>query len=118
MIPGFGPTAGAAIASHMDIDKVAFTGSVLTGRRIMVAAAESNLKKVSFLISLSSAFLPKFHHRMLTMSILTGHARVGRQITFDRIPFGGSRTSGGMECFGNLFQLGSRLYCWFEDPRP
>lgn len=27
VIPGFGPTAGAAIASHMDVDKVAFTGS-------------------------------------------------------------------------------------------
>lgn len=27
IVPGFGPTAGAAIAGHMDIDKVAFTGS-------------------------------------------------------------------------------------------
>lgn len=27
IVPGFGPTAGAAIASHMDINKVAFTGS-------------------------------------------------------------------------------------------
>lgn len=27
IIPGFGPTAGAAIASHEDVDKVAFTGS-------------------------------------------------------------------------------------------
>lgn len=27
MVPGDGPTAGAAIASHMDVDKVAFTGS-------------------------------------------------------------------------------------------
>ncbi|KAI4874488.1 hypothetical protein NFI96_028804, partial [Prochilodus magdalenae] len=27
IVPGFGPTAGAAIASHMGIDKVAFTGS-------------------------------------------------------------------------------------------
>ena len=27
MVPGFGPTAGAAIAEHMDVDKVAFTGS-------------------------------------------------------------------------------------------
>ena len=28
MIPGYGPTAGAAISNHMDVDKVAFTGSV------------------------------------------------------------------------------------------
>lgn len=27
VIPGYGPTAGAAIAQHMDVDKVAFTGS-------------------------------------------------------------------------------------------
>lgn len=31
IVPGFGPTAGAAIASHMDIDKVAFTGSTEVG---------------------------------------------------------------------------------------
>ncbi len=46
-LPGLGATTGAAIASHMDIDKVAFTGSVVTGRRISVAAAQSNLKKVT-----------------------------------------------------------------------
>ncbi|KAH0044877.1 aldehyde dehydrogenase, partial [Aureobasidium melanogenum] len=39
--------AGAAIASHMDVDKVAFTGSTLVGRQIMKAAAGSNLKKVT-----------------------------------------------------------------------
>jgi aldehyde dehydrogenase (NAD+) len=59
-VPGLGPTTGDAISRHMDIDKVssfrdrvnevddqvAFTGSVPTGRKIAVAAAESNLKKV------------------------------------------------------------------------
>jgi aldehyde dehydrogenase (NAD+) len=47
ILPGFGPTVGAAIASHMDIDKVAFTGSTAVGRSIMAAAAKSNLKRVS-----------------------------------------------------------------------
>jgi aldehyde dehydrogenase (NAD+) len=47
MLPGFGPTAGAAIARHMDVDKVAFTGSTEVGRLIMVAAAQSNLKRIS-----------------------------------------------------------------------
>ncbi|GJQ27538.1 MAG: aldehyde dehydrogenase [Phycisphaerae bacterium] len=47
VIPGFGPTAGGAIASHMDIDKVAFTGSTEVGKIIMEAAARSNLKRVS-----------------------------------------------------------------------
>ncbi|KAM0928806.1 hypothetical protein ACQ4PT_001998 [Festuca glaucescens] len=47
IVPGFGPTAGAAIASHMDIDKISFTGSTEVGRIVMQAAAMSNLKSVS-----------------------------------------------------------------------
>lgn len=47
VVPGFGPTAGAAITSHMDVDKVAFTGEHTTGQIIMKAAAESNLKRVT-----------------------------------------------------------------------
>lgn len=47
IISGFGRVAGAAISSHMDIDKVAFTGSTMVGRQIMKAAAASNLKKVT-----------------------------------------------------------------------
>ncbi|KAJ6105041.1 Aldehyde dehydrogenase [Penicillium sp. IBT 16267x] len=47
VISGFGRTAGAAISSHMDIDKIAFTGSTLVGRTILQAAAKSNLKKVT-----------------------------------------------------------------------
>jgi len=47
LISGFGKTAGAAISRHMDIDKVAFTGSTLVGRTIMKEAAGSNLKKVT-----------------------------------------------------------------------
>ena len=47
ILPGYGPTAGAAIAHHMDIDKVAFTGSTEVGHLIMEAAAKSNLKRVT-----------------------------------------------------------------------
>jgi aldehyde dehydrogenase (NAD+) len=47
LLPGFGHTAGAAIARHMDIDKVAFTGSTEVGRLIMEAAARSNLKRIT-----------------------------------------------------------------------
>jgi acyl-CoA reductase-like NAD-dependent aldehyde dehydrogenase len=45
VVPGFGHTAGARIADHPDIGKVAFTGSTATGRRIVQASA-ANLKKV------------------------------------------------------------------------
>src|SRR3981081_3566191 len=47
LLPGFGPTAGAAIANHMDVDKIAFTGSTEVGHLIMEAAAKSNLKRVT-----------------------------------------------------------------------
>jgi len=62
VLPGFGPTAGAAIAKHMDIDKVAFTGKFVSlwlidddlitgstevGKLVKQAAGASNLKRVS-----------------------------------------------------------------------
>jgi len=46
IITGFGRTAGAALASHPDVDKVAFTGSTATGRAI-IDAAKTNFKRVS-----------------------------------------------------------------------
>jgi len=46
-LSGFGPTAGAHLARHPDIDKIAFTGSTAVGFKISQYAAESNLKKVS-----------------------------------------------------------------------
>lgn len=46
VITGLGHVTGAALASHRDVDKVAFTGSTEVGKRI-IAAATGNLKKVS-----------------------------------------------------------------------
>jgi phenylacetaldehyde dehydrogenase len=46
ILTGFGETAGAALAAHPDVDKVAFTGSTEVGKLIVQAAA-GNLKKVS-----------------------------------------------------------------------
>jgi len=47
VVTGYGPTAGAALSSHMDVDKIGFTGETTTGKLIMTAAAQSNLKRVS-----------------------------------------------------------------------
>ena len=44
---GYGPTAGAAIAEHMDLDKVAFTGSTEVGQLIAQSAARTNLKNIT-----------------------------------------------------------------------
>ncbi|HXB50751.1 MAG TPA: aldehyde dehydrogenase family protein [Streptosporangiaceae bacterium] len=46
VVPGFGETAGAALAAHDDVDKVAFTGSTEVGKLIVQAAA-GNLKKLT-----------------------------------------------------------------------
>ncbi len=46
IVTGFGETAGAALAAHPDVDKIAFTGSTEVGRLIL-DAAKGNLKKVS-----------------------------------------------------------------------
>lgn len=46
VVPGLGITAGAALASHSDVDKLHFTGSTQTGRQLMVYAGQSNGKPV------------------------------------------------------------------------
>lgn len=46
IVPGYGPTAGAALASHPGVDKLSFTGSTEVGRKIVQASA-GNLKKLS-----------------------------------------------------------------------
>lgn len=47
VVTGTGEAAGAALANHMDVDMIAFTGSGPVGRKLMHYAADSNLKRVS-----------------------------------------------------------------------
>ena len=46
IVPGYGHTAGAALAAHLDVDKIAFTGSTEVGKKILQASA-GNLKKIT-----------------------------------------------------------------------
>lgn len=46
VVPGFGGTAGAALAAHPDVDKIAFTGSTATGRKV-IEASGGNMKRVA-----------------------------------------------------------------------
>lgn len=55
VITGFGHSTGDALARHMDVDKITFTGSTRTGRRLLIASAESNLKPVSLELGGKSA---------------------------------------------------------------
>lgn len=59
-MPSLGPVGGAALASHLDVDKVAFTGSTITGRKIMEAAAKSNLKKVHIMCAFTSKIIDNY----------------------------------------------------------
>jgi gamma-glutamyl-gamma-aminobutyraldehyde dehydrogenase/4-guanidinobutyraldehyde dehydrogenase/NAD-dependent aldehyde dehydrogenase len=45
VLPGFGNEAGAALAMHMDVDCIGFTGSTRTGKQIIQMAGQSNLKR-------------------------------------------------------------------------
>jgi aldehyde dehydrogenase (NAD+) len=55
IIPGYGHVAGEALSRHMDVDKIAFTGSNATGHKIMEGAAQSNLKRVTLELGGKSA---------------------------------------------------------------
>ena len=55
VISGFGPTAGSHLAKHPQVDKIAFTGSTAVGHMIEKYAAESNLKRVTLEVSMSTS---------------------------------------------------------------
>ncbi|KAF5346485.1 hypothetical protein D9756_010093 [Leucocoprinus leucothites] len=47
LVNGYGHTVGSALSLHPNVDKISFTGSIITGRNILKASAESNLKSVT-----------------------------------------------------------------------
>lgn len=57
VVPGYGQEAGEALALHLDVDAIGFTGSTLVGRRILACSAESNLKRVYNELGGKSAFV-------------------------------------------------------------
>jgi gamma-glutamyl-gamma-aminobutyraldehyde dehydrogenase len=57
VVPGYGHEAGEALALHMDVDAIGFTGSTRTGRRMLDYASRSNLKRVYNELGGKSAFV-------------------------------------------------------------
>jgi aldehyde dehydrogenase (NAD+) len=55
ILPGYGPTAGQALAQHPDVDKVAFTGSTEVGYDIMRNSHKNNLKRITLELGGKSA---------------------------------------------------------------
>ncbi|KAF7355223.1 Aldehyde dehydrogenase [Mycena sanguinolenta] len=105
-VQGLGSVAGSALAAHPDVDKVAFTGSTITGRKIMEAAAKSNLKKVSLELGGKSPHLifescdmdQAANWAALGICYNSGQARLHRWIAVKELVFGNgfeSETSGG-----------------------
>lgn len=63
VVTGLGTTTGQALADHMDIDKIAFTGSTAVGRHIASCAAKSNLKTVTLELGGKVGQLAHFRRR-------------------------------------------------------
>lgn len=57
VVPGYGHEAGEALALHMDVDAIGFTGSTRVGRRMLEYAGRSNLKRVFNELGGKSAFV-------------------------------------------------------------
>lgn len=57
VVPGYGPEAGEALALHMDVDAIGFTGSTRAGRKMLEYASRSNLKRVFNELGGKSAFV-------------------------------------------------------------
>ena len=57
VVPGYGAEAGEALALHMDVDAIGFTGSTRTGRRMLDYSSRSNLKRVFNELGGKSAFV-------------------------------------------------------------
>jgi gamma-glutamyl-gamma-aminobutyraldehyde dehydrogenase len=57
VVPGYGHEAGEALALHMDVDAIGFTGSTRIGRRMLAYAGQSNLKRVFNELGGKSAFV-------------------------------------------------------------
>jgi acyl-CoA reductase-like NAD-dependent aldehyde dehydrogenase len=75
VVPGYGPTAGAALSEHLDVDKVAFTGSTEIGKIIQSAAGKSNTKRVTLEMGGKSP-LVIFDDADLEAAVQTAHVGV------------------------------------------
>jgi phenylacetaldehyde dehydrogenase len=96
VVTGFGETAGAALAAHPDVDKVAFTGSTEVGKLIVAAAGFSNLKKLTLeLGGKSPNIVFDDAGPALARKLRAGTVWINCYDVFDAaLPFGGYKQSG------------------------
>uniref|UniRef100_A0A8W8HNC1 Aldehyde dehydrogenase domain-containing protein n=1 Tax=Magallana gigas TaxID=29159 RepID=A0A8W8HNC1_MAGGI len=104
MVPGYGPTAGAALSNHPDVDKVAFTGSTEVGKIILQASGETNIKRTTLelggkspCVIMDDADLTKNidNAMMFTQGVRAGTVWVNLyDVVHPQAPFGGFKMSG------------------------
>ena len=107
VVPGFGETAGAALAAHHDVDKIAFTGSTEVGK-LIANAATGNLKKVAW----SSAGRAPTSSSM-TPTTARSRARPARSSSTT-----GSAVSPGRACTSSRAASTRWLMAWRRSPSP
>ncbi|OWM90487.1 hypothetical protein CDL15_Pgr014790 [Punica granatum] len=101
VVSGYGPTAGAALASHMEADKLSFTGSTEAGKIILELAAKGNLKPVMLELGGKSSF------------IICEDADVDKAV--DTAPFALFFNQGQYCCAGSRTFLHERIYDEFVE---
>ena len=77
VLPGYGAPTGEALARHPGVDKIAFTGSVRTARRLLHASADTNLKKLTLELGGQepAGHLPRRGPGSRRRGLLLGHLR-------------------------------------------
>ena len=105
ILPGYGPTAGQAIARHPDVDKVAFTGSTEVGHLIMEAAAQTNLKRVTLELGGKSPNIV-FADADLDVAIQTAH--FGVFFNQGQVCCAGSRLFVQEKCYDEFVERSAR----------
>ncbi|CAG2177544.1 unnamed protein product, partial [Oppiella nova] len=75
VVPGYGHTAGAALTEHLDVNKIAFTGSTEVGKLIQIAAGKSNMKRVTLETGGKSPLII-FDDADIDEAVVTAHSTV------------------------------------------
>uniref|UniRef100_A0A4D5R9U2 Retinal dehydrogenase 1 n=1 Tax=Scolopendra viridis TaxID=118503 RepID=A0A4D5R9U2_SCOVI len=102
VVPGYGPTAGAALVEHPDVDKIAFTGSTEVGHIIQQNSSKTNLKRVSLELGGKSP-LVIFADADLDMAVELAHNAV--MINQGQACSAGSRTLVQEEIYNEFVKL-------------
>ena len=110
IINGLGRTAGAALAQHLDVDKIAFTGSTATGKAVMKAASV-NMKNITLETGGKSPLLV-FDDANMDQAVKWSHVGIMSECKDSR------KKRNILPCSLYFRQHGPDMHCDFSDIRP